>query len=252
MVDEQEPAKRVVKRVVKKTVVRPASGVKPAQAPPRVRYGRPVASPTTTSAKAPSAPQTKVRTRPLPKPSAPRQRIDLRSKAGSARERSADAWWVVADGVTGGARTVGTFAAARARMVAGWRLPQLNVYLAAAITGAVVGIVAVILAMASLAIFDAVRGVSSGGGLWGGLAFVAIAVIAGFVGELLLRGFGSTSGRLTSVLAVVLMIVAMLGLFLDVVDTWAALPLLPVTGIAAFVLARWLIEIAESAPPEID
>lgn len=240
MVDEQEPAKRVVKRVVKKTVVRPASGAKPAQAPPRVRYGRPVASPAT------------VRTRPLPKPGVPRQRIDLRSKAGSARERSADAWWVVADGVTGGARTVGTFATARARTVAGWRLPQLNVYLAAAITGAVVGIVAVILGIASLAIFDAVRGVSSGGGLWGGLTFAAIAVIAGFVGELLLRGFGSTSGRLTSVLAVVLMIVAMLGLFLDVVDTWAALPLLPVTGIAAFVLARWLIEIAESAPPEID
>lgn len=248
MVDEQEPAKRVVKRVVKKTVVRPTS---PAAPPARVRYGRPVA----TAAK--PRPQAKVQSRPAgkaPVTKAPvaRQRIDLRSKASTARERAGHAWWTVADGVGGGARTTSGFVAARARSVAGWRLPHLSPYLAAAITGAVVGIVAIVLGIAALAIFDAVRGVSSGGGLWGGLTFAGIAVVVGFLGAALLRGFGSASGLLISFLAVVLTIIAILGLFLDLADTWVALPLVPLLGIAAFTLSRWLIDIAESTPPEID
>lgn len=255
MVDEQEPTKRVVKRVVKKTVVRPASAAKPAPAP-RVRYGRPVApsakSAARPSGKAASPAQTKVASRPSAESSPPRPRVDLRTKVGSARQRGTDAWWVVADGVSSGSRAVGGFASSRARTVAAWRLPHLSPYLAAAITGAVVGIVAVLLGIVALAIFDAVRGVSSGGGLWGGLTFIAIAVIAALVGEALLRGFGSTSGRLTSVLAVVLSIVAILGLFLDLAGSWVALPLLPLLGIAAFSLSHWLIDLAENTPVEID
>lgn len=252
MVDEQEPAKRVVKRVVKKTVVRPTSAAKPVQTAPRVRYGRPGAAPAKPAAKAPSAPQTKVASRPASKQAAPRPSVDVRGKVSASRQRAVDAWWLVADGVTDGTRAAGGFAARRARSVAGWRLPRLNIYVAAAITGAVVGLVAVLLGIAALAIFDAVRGVSSGGGLWGGLAFAGIAIVAGFIGEALLRGFGSTSARLTSFFAIVLVIIAMLGLFLDLADSWVALPLIPLLGIAAFSLAQWLIDIAESTPPEID
>lgn len=256
MVDEREPTKRVVKRVVKKSVVRPASAAKPAQAPPRVRYGRPVATATKaatkTTNKVVSAPQAKIRSRPTTTPAIPRQRVDLRSKVGTSRQRAVSTWRIVADRTTGGTRAAGSFAAARARAAAGWRLPRINPYLAAAITGAVVGIVAIGLGILALAIFDAVRGVSSGGGLWGGLTFAGIAILAGLVGEVLLRGFGSTSGRLTSFFAIVLVIIAMLGVFLDLVDTWAALPLLPLLGIAAFTLAHWLIDIAENTPPEID
>lgn len=248
MVDEQEPAKRVVKRVVKKTVVRPAS---PVASPTRVRYGRTVA----TEAK-PRA-QAKVQARPAGKAPATkvpaaRQRIDLRSKASTVRERAGHAWRTVADGLGSGARTTGGFVATKARSLAAWRLPHLNPYLAAAITGAVVGIVAVVLGIAALSIFDAVRGVSSGGGLWGGLTLAGIAVAAGFLGAGLLRGFGSASGLLISFLAVVLTIIAILGVFLDSADTWVALPLVPLLGIAAFTLSRWLIDIAETTPPEID
>lgn len=251
MVDEQEPAKRVVKRVVKKTVVRPASPTAPE--PPRLRYGRPVARTTPTSPERRVAtPQAKVATRPAVKQSAPRERIDVRDKVGTIRERAVGAWWFVADTTADGARSVAGFGADRARDVAGWRLPYVNPYLGAAVTGAVVGLVSVVLGVLALSIFDAIRGVSSGGGFWGGLAFAGIAVVAGFLGETLLRGFGSTSARLTSFLAVVLVIIAMLGLFLDLADSWAALILLPVLGIAAFALSRWLIDIAENTPPEID
>lgn len=241
MVDEQEPAKRVVKRVVRKTVVRPTAAAKPAQLPRRVRYGRPAAptapTATPTTDKVATARLGTIRSRPATAPKAPRRRVDLPAKVNASRQRAASAWRVVT---------------ARRRTLAGWRLPRVNPYLAAAVTGAVVGLVAVALGILALTIFDAVRGVSSGGGLWGGLTFAAIAVIAGFAGEALLRGFGSTSGRLTSFFAVVLIIIAMLGLFLDLVDTGAALALLPLLGIAAFALSHWLIDLAENTPPEID
>ncbi len=60
------------------------------------------------------------------------------------------------------------------------------------------------------------------------------------------------TARLTSFLAVVLAIVAMLGLFLDVADTWAAVALIPLLGAAAFTLSHWLIDLAENTPAVID
>jgi hypothetical protein len=252
MVDEQEPVKRVVKRVVKKTVVRPAAPAEPA---PKLRYGRPVATATRPQAKVQSrpgskttAPTTKVapRTRPTRRP------VDVRARLRTAGSRAGSAWWFVADGVGGGARTGGSFVAARARTVAAWRLPHINLYLASAVTGAVVGLVTVGLGVIALAIFEMVRGVASGGGLWGGLTLVGLAVVACLLGDALLRGFGARSGRLTSFLAVVLAIIAILGLFLDLADSWAALVLVPVLGVAAFVLSYWLIDLAENAPPVSD
>jgi hypothetical protein len=245
MVDEQEPPKRVVKRVVKKTVTRP---VAPSQAAPTVRYGRPV--PTTTQ------PRAKVATRPAgrqaaapttktaDRPRIRRPNVDVRARLGS--------WGVVGGGVARGARTTAQVVSARARTVAAWRLPHINLHLAAAITGAVVGLVTVGLGALALVVFESVRGVSSGGGLWGGLTLVGLAIVAVLLGQSLLRGFGSPSARLTSVLAVVLAIVALLGLFLDLADSWTALVLLPLLGIAAFALSHWLVEIAEHAPPVID
>ncbi len=253
MVEEQQPAKRVVKRVVKKTVARPAA---PEESAPKLRYGRPVAtaSAPTTKAKAKVQSRPVGTTVPVSRPKIARQRptIDIGAKVGGAREGLGRAWWAMADTVSDGAHSTGTFVAARARTVAAWRLPHLSAYLAAAITGAVVGLFAVVLGVVSLAVFQQVRGVSSGGGLWGGLTFTAVAIVSVFVGEAFLRGFGTQSARLTSFLAVVLTIVAMLGLFLDLVDSTAGLVILPLLGVATYAAAHWLVDLAENAPAVVE
>jgi hypothetical protein len=263
MVDEQDPPKRVVKRVVKKTVVRP---VAPAEPAPKLRYGRPVAPATkpratvqsraagpSRSATTTAEPRPTTTTKVAPRPAkAPRQRIDVRSKVSAARSRTSGTWHTAAGTIGSGARTSGSFVAERARAVAAWRLPHINPYLAAVVTGAVVGLVAVGLGVLALAVFQEVRGVSSGGGLWGGLTFAGLALVAVALGDALLRGFGAHSSRLTSVFAVVLTIIAMLGLFLDLTDSLAAVALLPLLGAATFTLSYWLIDLAESTPPVTD
>ncbi len=256
-----DPAKRVVKRVVKKTVVRPsASSSAPADPAPKpaVRYGRPVA---TASRPSPAGPTPKAKAAAAPaRPQAPKApkvkrqapSVDVRAKVAGARDVAGRAWWAVADTTTDAARATGRFTAARARTVAAWRLPHLNPYLASVVTGAVVGLLAVLLGAAALSLFSAVRGVSSGGGLWGSLAFAAVAVVCVFAGEALLRGFGTQAARLTSVLAVILTIIAMLGLFLDLVDGTLGLVLLPVLGIAAYALSHWLVDLAENTPSLVE
>ena len=262
MVDEQQPAKKVVKRVVKKTVARPSA---PAPAPtpapaPVVRYGRPVATatrPSTPSAGKPA--QAKAQPRPAgpatprqktPRPKTPRQRpqVDLRAKVTAARTTTGRVWWAVADPVSDGSRATARVVAARARAAAAWRLPHLNPYPASLITGFVVGVVAVLLGVGALSVFESVRGVSSGGGLWGGITFTVVSVVGVFLGESMLRGFGTPSPRLRSALAVILTIVAMLGLFLDVVDGVAGLVLVPLLAIVGYVLSHWLVDLAENAP----
>lgn len=263
MVDEQEPAKRVVKRVVKKTVVRPAASA------PTVRYGRPVATDVPAAARPAARTTTKVATRPAakaapgtsdpfaktaPSTTTRRQRppLELRAKVGAAGHRMGDAWWVVADGARSTSRRVGTATASRARTVAAWRLPHLNPYLAAVITGAVVSVVALLLGLGALAIFQVVRGVASGGGLWGSIAFVGIAALVGWLGAALLAGFGASSPRIKSLLAVIVTIVAILGLFLEPSQGVLALLIVPALTIASYVLAHWLVDAAENAPVRID
>lgn len=253
MADQQEPAKRVVKRVVKKTVTRPNA---PPQPPaPTMRYGRPVA---TAGRPRTGAPQARAASRPTgrpvaktaPRPKVSRQRpvIKFRARTAGARDLTGRAWWAAADTATHATRATGRVLSARARTVAAWRLPHVHPVLATVITGAVVGLVAVALSAAALAIFESVRGVSSGGGLWGGLTFVAVATITLFLGESMLRGFGAHAPRLTSFLAVMLAIAAMLGLLLGVLEGALAIALVPLLSAAAYVIAHWLIEVAEHAP----
>lgn len=235
MVDEQEPPKRVVKRVVKKTVVRPRA---PSEAPPTVRYGRPVATATKPKAKVSPA-------RPGKAPAPERQRVDFSARLGTAGHRIADAWWVVADTVREGSGATRRATAARARAVAGWRLPHLNLHLAALITGAAVGLTAVGLGAASLQLFNATRNVSTGGGFWGGLTVIVIGVLCACLGSLLLAGFGSPTARLTSILGVIVTAVAIMGLFLDQSQTNAAVLLIPALAATSYVLAHWLLTLAE-------
>lgn len=242
MADEQLPPRKVVKRVVKKTVVRPAS-----EAPKQtIRYGRPVA---TTSTK----PKAKVASRPSAAPAAPagpapvrRPRARAAGKALTSRGAS------VASGVAGVAGAAGratrTFVADRFHAVVAWRIPHIDPRLAAAITGAVVGLVSVGLGLIALEVFNDLRGVAAGGGRWGSLTFVVVSFIAIVIGDLLLTAFGASHAGLISFLGVVLTIVAMLGLFLDLADDQRALVLVPVLSALTYFVSQWLIALAESSP----
>jgi hypothetical protein len=234
MADEQRPAKKVVKRVVKKTVVRPSSS---ADHSTPVRYGRPA---------------TKAKVAARMKPASPRPRADIGAKVGVAGKVISSGSSRAASGVAGAAgsatRATGSFLARLHRAARSWRIPHLHPLLAAAITGIVVGLVSVGLGLAALAIFSEVRGVASGGGRWGSLTFVVVAFIAFALGELLLSAFGSTQARLTSFLGVVLTIVAILSLFLGLADTRWALVLVPLLGAVTYAVAHWLLDLAERSP----
>ena len=250
MVDEQQPAKKVVKRVVKKTVTRPAS----APAEKTVRYGRPVSTTTT-------KPQAKVASRPSAKPSAKptgkststttKPRPQVGAKVGAASKalssRGADVASRTA-GVAGSAgRATGTFAAERFRALRAWRIPHIDPRAATLFTGAVVGLISVGLGLGALEIFNAVRGVASGGGQWGSLTFVVVTFIAMVIGYLLLHAFGTPQAGLTSFLGVVLTIVAILAFFLGLADSRWALILVPVLNAVTYLVAHWLLTLAESS-----
>lgn len=241
MVDEQPPPrKKVVKRVVKKTVTRPSS---PSADKP-IRYGRPVA----TSGR---KPQAKVASRPGAKPAGstkarPRVKVGTAGKALTSRGAG------LASGVAGAtgsaARATGEFIADRFRALIAWRVPHIDPRLAAVITGIIVGLVSVGLGLIALEIFNDVRGVASGGGRWGTLTFVVVTFIAIVVGDLLLTAFGTARAGLISFLAVVLAIVALLGVFLEMADDQRALVVVPALAAVTYLVSHWLITVAESSP----
>jgi hypothetical protein len=247
MVDEEQPpAKKVVKRVVKKTVTRPAA---PA---PTVRYGRPVQPGAT-------KPQAKVASRPggssptgTTKTRPPRPRVEVGAKVGRAGRALTSRGSSVTSGLAGrvgsAGRSTGSFATDRFRALVAWRIPHIDLRIASVVTGVLVGLASVGLGVAALAIFSDVRGVSSGGGRWGSLTFVLVAFVAFILGDLLLSAFGSTRPGLTSFLGVVLTIVAILGVFLDLADSQWALVLIPALGALAFLVANGLLALADNNP----
>lgn len=243
MADDSKPAKKVVKRVVKKAVVAPA----PTSEEPQVRYGRPVTT----------APRPKAKVDAAPTKSKPaRPKIDVATKVKGAQKAVTSKGSSAVSGVAGGVRSassrLGDSISDSFYRLRTWRMPHWSPLPAAVFTGVVVGLISVGLALASKALFNELRGVSAGGGRWGSLTFVVVAFIAFVLGELLLSGFGVAQARLTSFLGVVLTIVAMLGLFLGLADTiWAAL-IVPVVAVISYVLAHWLLQIAENSPAEAD
>lgn len=240
MVDEQNPPrKKVVKRVVKKTVPRASSS--PAAKP--VRYGRPVATST--------KPQAKVASRPGAKPAgstSTRPRVKVGAAGKALKSRGAGVASGVAGAAGSAARATGDFVTDRFHALIAWRVPHLDPRLAAVVTGLVVGLVSVGLGLIALEIFNDVRGVASGGGRWGTLTFVVVTFIAIVIGDLLLTAFGTARPGLISFLAVVLTIVALLGVFLEMADDRRALVLVPALGAVAYFIAHWLITLAESSP----
>lgn len=247
MVDERKPAKKVVKRVVKKSVARPPAASDPE---PRLRYGRPVTGTTAhPKAKAKTAAPKATTAKPSSRPARPKFEIGDKVKGAQKviSKRGSSAASGVAGAVRSATRSTGSTVASRARAVRAWRIPHWDPLPASIFTGAVSGLVAVGLGLAALAVFTQVRGVAGGGGRWGSLTFVVVAFVAFVVGELLLSAFGSAQARLTSFLGVVLTIVAMLGLFLGIADSGWGLLVVPALGAIAYAVSYALLHLAESS-----
>lgn len=115
---------------------------------------------------------------------------------------------------------------------------------AAAVVGAVVGLQSTALATLSILFFRLVRGVSTGGGLWGTIVFVLIIVAAVYSGAWLLRSVEIASERVVSWLAVLGGLAVLILAFLGVVSSpWAWL-LMPALGAVAYAGAEKLIRAA--------
>lgn len=233
MAEEQEPAKKAAKPVVKKTVVRRPVAEKPV---PTVRYGRPtstatrfmpaakVAPPKTTQSK---STQSKTRV------TAPKPSRDLGKKAGKAVGRQA--------GKVGSA-TGSMFGAVRA-----YRLPRIEQTRASAIVGLLIGLITVGVTALFAMGFSQLRGTSTGGGRWGSLTVVIVAFIAFALGEYLLATLHVRQPRVTSFLGVCLTLLAIMAFFLNVVDgVWAWL-VLPLLGAAAYAIAHRAVAAADSS-----
>ena len=230
MVVERHPTKKVVKKVVRKTVV-----VRPAPGSTKVR---------------PAAPKSGT---PLAKLRAKASRPSIRIPSPPRRPGA---------GLAGRARLVGSRVGDRGRDVSFatkrrvrsslyWlrdlRLPHLSPMRAAAITGLVAGLLAVALGYLSYELFSATRGTSAGGG-WGALVLVVVAFVTFAVGELLLGGFGVNHGRFISSMSILLVLVFILTFFLNLAAGRGAWILIPVLGMIAFMASCRLALLVADQP----
>ena len=122
------------------------------------------------------------------------------------------------------------------RWVQDLRLPLLSPLRAAAITGLVVGLLAVALGYLSYELFTATRGTTAGGG-WGALVLVVVAFVSFAVGEILLGGFGVASGRFISAMSIMLVLVLVLTFFLNLAAGRGAWILIPALGVVTFMVS---------------
>lgn len=234
MVDEPRPTKKVVKKVVKKTVVRPSRPGTTALRQPTSPHSATDSRMAKLKAKASTRPTIRI---PSP-PRRPGAGLGGRARLATSRvlDRGRDASFAAGRSVQGGVR--------RARDV---RLPYLPPLRAAAITGIVVGLLAVVLGYLSYELFSATRGTSAGGG-WGALVLVVVAFATFAVGELMLGGFGVDHGRVISFMAIMLVLVFVLTFFLDLAAGRGAWILIPVLGMVSFVLSCKVMLFAADQP----
>lgn len=132
-------------------------------------------------------------------------------------------------------------------------LPQVPGVLAAALTGLIVGAVAVGLVLGAGLGCRAAIGTSSCGGGPGTLILLGILALAVVIGTQLMRAWGVTEGLSVSVLAVGLVGVAILLFLLDVVFSAWMIVVIPLLTIAAFALAWWVtVRLAAEAATDLD
>lgn len=233
MVEERRPTKRVVKKVVRKTVVvRPA---RPGSTSVR-QAERPTVSTPLARLKAKAATRPSIRI-PTP-PRRPGAGLASRARLAGSRvsDRARDVTYTASETVGRGLRRVRDA-----------RLPLLSPMRAAAITGLVVGLLAVGLGWLSYELFSATRGTSAGGG-WGALVLVVVAFVTFAVGELLLGGFGVEHGRFISAMSVMLVLVVVLTFFLELAAGPVAWILFPVLGLVTFMVSTRIAMFAVEQP----
>jgi hypothetical protein len=249
-----DPPKRVVKKVVKRTVVRetPSPPERTARTarlstrtrlePPR-RPSPPVAAPRKPAARK-AAPRTATpRTAKQPRlsmPSIKRPSINRPSSAPDIRGRVGDffigIWHFVIDTI-----------ADSWHWLAGVRLPILSPLRASVITGLLVGCLAVGLGWGFYQVFRATLGTSAGG-RWGFLALVFVGFLVFITGELLLAGFGVAHARAISILAVLMVFVLIMLLFIDLASGIWAIALVPALCVAAYSAACTAMVLAGAEP----
>jgi hypothetical protein len=111
---------------------------------------------------------------------------------------------------------------------------------AAAVTGVVVGALAVLLTWLSTTACDVVRGTSSCGGGPGLLILVVVLVLLSWVGGLLLRVFGVDDAGSTSILAVGILAVLVLVFLLGSIDQWWMVIAIPVAAVISYCASWWV------------
>ncbi|MEG9224815.1 hypothetical protein [Aeromicrobium sp. Sec7.5] len=273
MNDEQP--KKVVRRVVKRTVVRPVSDVGRDERPtvaapgraaaPRTRTvtnpstgrtvtlgGRPAAregaAASTATPTKKTSPVAKASGRSAPAPAPAKPKVPRRSPRDvlddwrlSVSDRSAGAGRAVRSGtgaVGSGVRSVG-------RRVVGVRLPHWPDVRGVLATAIVTGLVVVGLGSATLELFDRVFGVKSGGA-WGVLAFALIAVAAFVTSRVVLGWFGHPSAVVTAALAQLFGIVLLLILLPTNAQSLWSLLIVPAVSVASHLAAHGGVLLAEA------
>lgn len=241
MAEEQEPAKKVAKRVVKKTVVKRPIANRPA---PTVRYGRPTSTATRFKPTAKAGKPKKTVT--VAKPSR-----ELGKKAGEAGkavgQQTGKAASAVAGGVKGAADKVGSAAGSAFNSVRDYRLPRMEQTRASAIVGLLIGLITIGVTALFAMGFSQLRGTSTGGGRWGSLTVVIVAFVAFALGEYLLAKLHVRQPRVTSFLGVCLTLIAIMAFFLRVVNGPWALLILPLLGSATYAIAHRAIAATDSS-----
>ncbi|PKH38415.1 hypothetical protein SAMN05192575_1209 [Nocardioides alpinus] len=111
---------------------------------------------------------------------------------------------------------------------------------AAAVTGVLVGALAVVLAWLSTTACDVVRGTSACGGGPGLLILVAMLVVLAYAGSLLLGVFGVQDPGSTSILAVGILAVLVLVFLLGSIDAWWMVIAIPVAAVIGFCASWWV------------
>ena len=242
------PPRRIVKKVVKKTVVRPGVPSVPRSAGPV--GGRSVTTPVTSASSTHRGPAR------LTTPGRPQASRSVTPTAGAARARNVSRTSAPPTPVSTpqtaaaprrrlprpdiGGRLRGGVAGIRHRIEGAWdwlvtlRLPHLSPVRGSAITGVLVGVLSVTIGWGFYELFSATLGTQAGGA-WGFFAFVFLSFVAFISGELLLAGFGVPHPRVVSVLSVLLVLLLVLVFFLDLAaGVWAWL-LIPALMALAFV-----------------
>ena len=256
--DEERP-KKAVRRVVKKTVVRPTAPSSRGSSAPSSRGDRsPVAKaavPTrrTTTAGSAAAGGTTSTVERAPKPGRVPEPVrvprPVRDRGPSLRERAGTAARGAAGGVRSGASRVGRGLQSGGRRVLDARLPHWPGPVGAAVAGLVAALVGTLLGAAVLELFSWALGVRAGG-IWGIPAFILVMVAVWWAGSLLLGGLGHPSARLVSFLGVVIGLIVLLIALPSAAETAWAFVIVPVLGAASFAASQALVHVAQTVPAE--